>query len=288
MSGSEKGFVYSKLVRVNSANALANTKEEGKSLTDWVVDFGTTCQQVKRISFISCIFNNNAYNINGPTSSDPNYLGTYQIDRNGGPDVPSGTISISEGFYNTPQLLTAIQTALQSILTTAGFGELVTFTQDSLTNKVTVTYSQGTLISGTLTLKGNSNPGIQSLWRMIGFDVSNGAVFTIQGPGSVVAPYFPSLSGLRQVYLKSDILAPGYQIDEKGSFQNVAINIPITASYGAVNVWECKQDTLCEITYSTPRNLQRVDFRLTDEDGSIVDLHGSSVKVELKIWSNKV
>lgn len=285
MSGGEKGFVYSKLIRVNSANSASNVSSGGKSLTDWVVDLGATCQQAKRISFISCVFNNTAYNINGPTSSDPNYLGTYVIEQGGATTV--GTVSIPEGFYDTSGLLTTIQTLLQAVLTTAGNGETIVFTQNSLTNKVSFTYTKGTLPTGSFSLTANDNKQA-SVWKMIGFPVRTSEFYTSEDSTAVVAPNVPQLSGLRQVYLMSNMLAPGYQIDEKGTYQNVAINIPVTASYGSVNVWECKQDSLCEITYSSPRNLQQVDFRLTDEDGSVVDLHGSSVKVELKVWFNKV
>jgi hypothetical protein len=281
MSGSEKGFTYAKLLRVNSANAASNTVSEGKSYTDWEIDLGSTCQQVKRVSFLSCVFTNTAYNIIG--GSDSNNILTFSVTRVGGPPIFRQTITVPPGFYDVTDLMTYIEDAIQAILTADGFGETFTLTQNAISYKVSGTYDKGTLTNSTFYLDFNSNFA-KSTWAMLGF-TSDRSSFIIGLPA--IGTSLPSLVGLRQVYLVSNVLSPGYQIDEKGKFQNVAINIPVTAPFGSVNVWDCKQDSLCEITYPTPRNLQRVDFKLTDEDGSIIDLNGTSVKIELKVWFNK-
>lgn len=283
MSGKEKGFTYAQLLRVNSANAASNSVGDGRSLTDWVVDLGSTCQQVKRVSFLSCVFTNSAYNIISK-GTDTNNTFTFSIDRTGAPDVVQQSLQITEGFYDIDSLMAAVETKIQSFFTAEGLGETLTLTQDSLTNRVSATYGKGIMITSSFSMNPNTD-GSKSLWSMMGFFPNLNEVVLYNVP--LVADYVPSLAGLRQVYLVSDVLASGYQIDEKGKFQNVAINIPVTAPFGGVNVWECKQDSLCEITYPTPRNLQRVDFKLTDEDGSVVNLNGSSVKVELKVWFNK-
>jgi hypothetical protein len=190
---------------------------------------------------------------------------------------------VPPGFYDVTDLMTYIEDAIQAILTADGFGETFTLTQNAISYKVSGTYDKGTLTNSTFYLDFNSNFA-KSTWAMLGF-TSDRSSFIIGLPA--IGTSLPSLVGLRQVYLVSNVLSPGYQIDEKGKFQNVAINIPVTAPFGSVNVWDCKQDSLCEITYPTPRNLQRVDFKLTDEDGSIIDLNGTSVKIELKVWFNK-
>lgn len=274
MSGGEKGYVHSKLVRINSATAL----DSSRSLTDWVADLGTTCQQVNRVSFQSVVFNNNGYNINGSTSSDPNYLGTMEVFDPS--DV--STISVPEGYYNISQLLSFLNTNLSNV----GDGWSLVFTQDPISYKVRATWLQNASARTRFLFRRNelSQQNVKSIWEVLGFTVPSEDIGNNQ---TLVAQALPRLTGLRQVYLTSSLLAPSNQIDEKGSFQNVCVNIPITSPFGGVNVWECKVDSLCQITYKTARNIQRVDFQLRDEDGSIINLHGSSVKVELRVWFNK-
>lgn len=278
MSGGEQGYAYSKLLRSNSAFAVT-AGQSSFSLTNWIADLGTTCQKINRVSVISCTFNNNGYNINGGTSTDPNNVGSFaRIDSGINPNA----FTIPEGFYNTSDLITAVLAGVAPFMTS---GQTFTLTQNALNNKVSLTWTAGTTSYTQLQIIANYGSDINagSVWEALGFTIGQTAL-----PGvPLVATNLPKLTGLRQVYLTSSAMAPANQIDEKGNYQNVLINIPVTAAFGAVNVWECKVDSLCQITYKQPRNLQRVDFQLRDEDGSIVDLHGSSVKVELKVWFNK-
>lgn len=274
MSGGEKGYAFSKLVRINSATA----SKVSRSLTDWVAELGTTCQQVNRVSFQSVVFNNNGYNINGPTSSDPNYVGTMRLTS----PVDLLTVSAQEGFWSVSQLLSH----LNSLLSNTGDGWTLSLAQDPVSYKIRATWLQNASLKTTFQFVANtlSQSNIKSIWELLGFSVPSSI---IGNAGVIEADYLPRLTGLRQVYLTSSNLAPGNQIDEKGDFQNVCVNIPVTAPFGAVNVWECKVDSLCQISYKSPRNIQSIDFQLRDEDGSVIDLHGSSVKVELRVWFNK-
>lgn len=278
MSGIEQGYKHSKLLRSNSAYAVSNG-QGGYSLTNWISDLGTTCQQVNRVSIVSCVFTNNGYNVNGPTSTDPNYIASYNQNYM---DEAFNHIQISEGFYNVTQLMSVFQAAIAPQMIN---GQTFTFTQNPYSGKISFTWTHGGEPITTFTLISNYdvNVNVRSLWELLGFTI--GQVATTGVP--LEATNLPRLTGLRQVYLTSSALAPANQIDEKGDFQNVCVNIPISAPFGSVNVWECKVDSHCQITYLKPRNLQRVDFQLRDEDGSIIDLHGSSVKVELKVWFNK-
>lgn len=275
MSGREEGYVFSKLVR--SASAVAQTAgKPGYSLTNWVSDLGTTCQQVSRVSFVSCVFTNTAYNVNGSSSTDPNNLASYNVA-----GLLQSTVSVTEGFYNVTQLMSAIVAAINPELAIYGFGESIALSQDPISQKVLLTYTPGTSGHAYFKITANtSSPSTGSLWTLLGFTLNQQGI-------AILAPSLPRLTGLRQVYLVSRALAPTNQIDEKGDFQNVCINIPVTAPFGSVNVWECRVDSLCQVSYKTSRNLQQVDFQLQDEDGSIVNLNGSSVKVEFKVWFNK-
>lgn len=277
--GYDQGALYSKLLRINSAKAYTNGKD-GFSLTNCIVDLGQNCQRVKRVSFTSIVFSNTAYNILDSTYPDPNNefrlltgTGTYSF-------------SVPKGFYNSSQLLAAMQSTIATALTTAGFGETFTFTQDPINNLVTFTYNKGTFGgNATAQLLANTN-NVASTWTFLGYKVPIGQT-SLGASVTITASGVPSLSGIRQAYLRSSTLSPANQFDEKGKLSDISVVIPITAPYGFVNVWECKVDKLCEIIYSTPRNFQQIDFALVDEDGSVIDLNGGNIKIELKIYFDK-
>lgn len=277
MSGIEKGYVYSKLLRSNSADALTKGKA-GYSPTNWISNLGTTCQQVVRATVTSVVFTNTAYNVIGPPNTDSNngwIVANFDTKTNYGYEHKL----LSPGFYNVTQMLSYLNTNH----TLSAVCNLV-FSFDELSNKFNVTnndvHRRDLVVDNSVLQSGTS---VNSLWTLLGFDYT-----TIEPGLTVTAPRVPSLQGLRQVYLVSKALAPTRQVDEKGDYQDVAAVIPVTVAFGQVNVWECKEDPLCEITYPSPRNLQQLDFQLRDEDGSIVDLNGSTVKVQVRLWFNKL
>jgi len=55
-----------------------------------------------------------------------------------------------------------------------------------------------------------------------------------------------------------------------------------------VNVFECKVDALCMIEYQTKRNLSVLDFQLVDDKGNIIELNGTTVKIELRMWTDSL
>jgi hypothetical protein len=173
-----------------------------------------------------------------------------------------------------------VETAVNDWFTTLGDGQGIALTQDPTSQKVAITYTAGTgPASITITDATDSSSGV---WELLGFTVMPSSVTT-----SLVAPDLPSLAGLKEVYLQSNELAPGNMYDVGGLQRNTLICIPITAPFGVSNVFECKVDALCEITYMSPRSAQRCDFYLTDKAGNIINLHGGNLVINLKVWFNR-
>lgn len=279
--GTTEGTLYSKLLRINSSKAFTNGRV-GYSPSNCIVDLGQNCQKVRRVSFISVVFSNTAYNIlNGNYSDQSNVFRWrshgYDTGRNG---------FLLKGFYNTTQLMAAIQTEMNRVFTINGHGETATLTQDPISNLVTITYDSGSVALQFGLLDNLPTDGF-SVWKILGFTVPVYTESKSVGTATFTAPNVPNLAGLKQAYLRSSTLSPGNEFDEKGKLSDVCINIPVTAPFGSLNVWECKVDKLCEIIYSTPRNFQQIDFALVDEDGSVIELNGSTVRIELKIFFDK-
>jgi hypothetical protein len=229
-------------------------------------------QKVARVSILSVSFPNNAYNVN---SSGGGANNGYAIDSGG----TVAEFTVDPGFYTTTTLMSAMETAINNYLTGLGDGQSIALAQDPTNQLVTITYTAGVGPASIDLLDSEFNSGA---WELLGFTTLPLTVTTSQ-----TAPDLPSLGGLKEVFLQSNEMAPGNLYDKDGSQKNVLIAIPITAPFGVSNVWDCKQDVLCEITYMSPRSLQQVDFYLTDKAGNVVDLHGGNLVINLKIWFNR-
>lgn len=276
-SGDEKGYVYSKLVRINSG-AASTRGQSGYSDTNFVINLGQSMQNIWRVSFLNVVFTNSAYNVRSNSENSPN--SQFRFLLNG---ITYGG-AVSDGFYNVSQLTSTIATIVNGILTGLGAGQSISFTQNALSQRVILTYAPGTSGVTSFTLLDNIN-GTDSLWRNLGYNFTSP---TTDVYSRIISENVPNLTGLRQVYLQSAALAPGNQIDEQGLWQNVCLAIPVTAAFGDVNVFECKVDSLCMITYQSKRNLSVLDFQLVDDKGNIVNLNGTTVKLELKVWSDSL
>lgn len=271
LSGSQKGYPFSKLVSVSSSNAVSG------STSDFIYTAGTTLQQINRVSIASVSFYNNIYNIyNDTRGSNNSYTYAYGA-------VPvTYTYTVPPGFYNVGTLLNLLNT---NLTTNLGGANIVTWTLDSVTNRVNLIMTTPTAATFQLNPTPTSPTGL--LTALGGGPFLQSTVFDLTAsPQSILGDTFPLLSGPTQVYLRSSTLSPANSIEAGGLFANTLLAIPITAPYLALNVFECKVDNLCEISYKLPRNLSSIDIQLTDRYGNILDLHGGTLNIELRVWYN--
>lgn len=270
MSGYTKDSLFSKLLRISADKRLPG--QGGDRTTNFVVDLGSNLQRCKRLSIQSINFPNNFYNVyNNSFNGQYNNIGYFTHGST------HYTFTITPGFYNTAQLMSAITTAFNA---SAG-GEITSFTQDPISGLCSFTFysdTDGTLIQFEKDNNGNPQP---SPFSLLGF---TGTAYTLTSPITVNATKLPSLAGLTEVYITSNALAPSNCFDEKGQLSNVLIGIPITAAFGQLNVFDCKVDVLCEVLYPRSRDLVRCDFMLVDRNGYEVNLNGGNVKLDLRVW----
>jgi len=274
MSGKEEGYTHSKLLTVSGADGQA-----GGTRTNFKINLGTNVQKVSRVSIASVTFPNNAYNVNDTGGGANNTFGF--VDVNLGEFVE---FEVDPGFYTTTTLMSAVQTAINAWLSVQGYGQSITLSQDSISQLVSVTYTAGTG-SSTVSLEDakTGSTTYSGIWELLGFVPS----VTVSASTPSVATNLPNLGGLKEVFLQSNILASGNMFATDGTQKNTVIAIPVTAPFGASNVFECKQDALCQISYMTPRTLTDIDFYLTDRNGNIIDLHGGNLTINLRIWFNR-
>jgi hypothetical protein len=227
-----------KLIRISSKDRVSGTN------TNFVCSLGyedLAVHRVRKATLVSCIFNNNEYNVNG----NNNTL-TYEI--NGAPL----TLVVPEGQYSTSTLIAYIQ-AQQPLFTA--------ITQDTTNYKLSFTTATTCQIFSS------------GLGEYIGFTEDSTTAITI------TADNIPNLNGLDAVLIKSDKLANGNMLDSKQNEDSVFAVVPVDVSFGLQNVYH--DTGLSESSHTTfaPRNLSSIDIELTNQRGEPVDIQGEVVLV---------
>ena len=283
MSGKDLGYSFARLVRISGEDAVPAEKGNNDK-TNFVVDFGSNLQQVKRVSIVNVSFLNNAFNFVATPASLANVYFTFELDD--GITVNSTTYTLQEGFYDMDTLLADLNAAAVDFKTTYANAPTVVFSTPSESGFIIATIGL-TAPGYTLTILDSDVDGLPSSKgpiRSIGFP--SGVIVTSGAANVRRATDLPSLQGLTEAYIVSQALAPGNCFDEKNQASSILVTIPITAPFGTLNVMECKQDILCEISYVTPKNIQRADFSLRDRFGNLINLHGANLKLTLKVFFN--
>lgn len=269
--GRELGFEYSSLVVASGSDGLPGSS----SLTDFRINLGPTLQKISRVSVASITFPNQGYNINDSGGGANN---EFSINVNS----VTSEYAVTAGFYTTTSLSVAVAAAVQAYLTSLGNAQTFTLAQDTITQKVSATYGAGASGVNTLYLEEPAGD-TTSVWDFLGFEPE---VKLTSGVASA-AKNLPNLGGLKEVIVQSNIISPGNLIDVGGKQVNGLVCIPINVPFGVSQVFECKVDNLCEISYNPPRQMQEVDFTLTDKRGNVINLNGGNLTINLKVWFNK-
>lgn len=248
---------FSSLIQISADDRLTSSETP----SDFTVDLGQAsfCNRAIRCVLKTCIFPNIFYNIR----TDVNDKFTFR--ENGQPAVE---LTVPQGFYNSSSLASSLQTLINASLTVGS----VAITTDPLTLLMTFTFTGITaIIYGEPETTMASNVGI--------VNGSSGAYVA-----SYVGEQIPQLQGLTEIFIQSLTLAPSNLVEQKSIVRNVFIPVPITAPFGAINVFECKDDELCSINYQSPRDLRYIDIKMTDRRGNLLDFQGHNVKLVFKIY----
>jgi hypothetical protein len=275
--GYGKGTNLRKGLNINSSDRI---QREHSSDSNFTIDFGMNLQQVKRVSVNSVIFNNVFYNVWETTLKSNNYFTMIVV---GGAAAGTYSIKVPQGHYDAPSLMEAIGDAVMD----ATSDQIdITFELSVSTNLVTAwisTFPVGTTSVRFLLTNANA-PSRQDGWPFGLIGESTGDFFMAMNLDRTTFTNMPSLNEPAVAYLMSSQIAPSGAFDEKGSYKNVILPIPITAPYLGRNVFDCKVDELCDIDYEPARNLDRVDFQLCDHNFDLLDLRGNSLNINLKVW----
>lgn len=271
ITGSTKGTVSQKLV---SLSGVPSQIVSGGTGTNFTIDLGTNLQLIKGISWVTVTFPNNVYNIYNDNRGQNNVY-SYRYNSN-----PVQTFTVTPGFYNIGSLLNVLNQDLSNTTAGAGFWSF-----NPNTGLATLNVQSGSAITLNPT-GGTTNTGLMTT-------LGGGSLLTsnliVNNPGlvNVTGTTFPQLTGLTHAHVLSSVLAPANMVEGPGGvITNTGLCVPVTVPFGSLNTFECKQDDLCEINYSRARDCSKIDIKLTDRRGNILDLHGGHVHVVLRVWFN--
>ena len=279
-SGKDLGHTYSKLVRVSGQDSTPAQPGSYHAKTNFTVDFGYPLQIVKRVSVLNVSFQNTAFNIIEEPAEAAN--NTFFISWNNGGPVSSKQYTIDPGFYNIQQLVTVMNAATADFKATVQpLANAASFVAPT-TGTTVLNYGVGNNAGTHYQIFDNVDPTVSGPMHLMGFAGPADGVGV--NPAPYVAENVPSLQGLTDAYIVSNSLAPGNCFDEKNQTRSILAAVPITVPFGTLNVFECKQDVLCEISYPKSRNIQKADFSLQDRYGNLVNLNGANLKLTLRVW----
>lgn len=221
-----------KLVRISSNDRVSGTN------CNFTVELGyedLALHRVVRTTLVTCIFNNNEYNVNANNDTL-----TYEIN-----GVQS-TIVVPHGQYNTSGLVSLIQTN----------EPLLTISQDPVNFKLSFTSATTTQVFSS------------GLGEYLGFMEDSKVAPT------VTADNIPNLNGLDAIMIKSDKLANGNMLDSKKSEQSVFAVVPVDVSFGLQEIFHDTSLSESGYVAHPPRNLSTVDIEIVNQRNEPVDIQG--------------
>ena len=174
------------------------------------------------------------------------------------------TFTIAPAQYNIDQYITAL---------IAGFlsnGIIVVITQDDLTQKLVFTFTNDT----TLDAKSSMAP-------VLGMTNS----FTCLA-GVPTSPQFPpDLSGINAVNIHSTALGEAHGIDSNTGLISLVERVSLhDIPYGSFGYKQNNDSDLATIFYEQPRNLNRIDIRLRDTQGKILNIGTKKMTLVIKCY----
>lgn len=285
MTGKEVGYIYSKLIRIGSDYRMENSTNFNTD-TKFMIDMGENLKAVLKISVVSVSFPHQFPNV---------YAGNQKMIveyRNGAWQAPFN-LYLPIGWYNIVDIMSAIANIVNGYITGVGGTLTMAFNQDPVSNFVTMTLSN---VGALEEIKIWLSEDVTDPFQLMGFptafygsktSVPGYTVYLYSVNGNYKCANLPQLQGIQEVHLLSKTLAPGRSFDEKGHSGNTIIVIPITVPYGYNQVFECKVDRFCELTYPAPRDLGQIDFELTNRFGETLDSYGGTTKLNMRAWFNR-
>jgi hypothetical protein len=237
---------------------------ESKSNSDFFVSLKEKfyTQQIQRIMVKEATVPNCFYNIsNGINNGKQNNTLNYKAIDMG----LSATITMPEGQYNIDQFMATL------IALFAAQGRVVVITQDDITQKLIFNFVIQTTI--------HESPSTMAPVIGITSDL------TCLAGVNTFSMFSPDLSGINEVNIHSSAIAEAHGIDSNTGLISLVERVSLhDIPYGSFGYKQNNDNELATIFYEQPRNLNRLDIRLRDGQGALLNIGTKKMSLVLKVF----
>jgi hypothetical protein len=250
-----------RILRIASSDQVPELSENNSRFT---VSLNETLnvQKIKGYSVLSVSFPNVFNNV---TQSNLSNRLVILTDNGGGPI--EHFIDLPDGNYNVDDLITALEEAINPIITP---DTLEITIKSDMDPRLVFTVSGGT------TILWSTQQG--SLATLLG--ITEDTMFL----SSYTANSMTKLQGATNAFLHSKILAQNNCLDAEGRIFSVAVSVQVRAEFGAWNHWESSDEDLHSVMFETPRNLQKINIVLRDLYGAVLDVGHNELILVLRVF----
>ena len=229
------------------------------SETDFTIDLNENVKNVAAIKLSSVEYGNTSHVFSSSKGNN-----SFIID--------DTTISFLDGNYNSDEIITAInESIIDSGITT------IEFSLNSITGKTTITVTDDHVFDF------SNTTDYKSLGECLGF---TDTIFNLLATtGTKVSTNIMNVIGEHYFFLKINDYGKVYHNDKK-YFCKMIINAPkYEVVYETRNRYVTK-----EVEFRQPTNIQRLEIKIEDTFGNIVDQNGIEISftLELKVIRNDV
>ena len=209
---------------------------------------------IKEATVPNCFYNISDGTNNGKKNDILNYI-DGKVNK---------SLEIIPGQHNIDQFITVLTSAFLA------YGTVVVITQDPITQ--TLMFNFTTVV----TLLYNS-----PMAPVIGLTEDLPCVL-----GVPTHSWFPpDLSGVNAVNIHSSILGESNGIDGNSGLINLLERVSLhDVPYGSFGYKQNNDSDLAQVTYAQPKNLQRIDIRLRDVSGNILNIGTKKMSIVLKCY----
>jgi len=167
--------------------------------------------------------------------------------------------------YNVDQFMSALEFEFLAS------GHIVNITQDPLTQKIIFNFP-----AESMTILSTS-----SISPVLG--ITQNLVCPLGVPTSTQYP--PDLSGINAVNIHSSILGESNGIDGNSGLINLLERVSLhDIPFGSFGYRQNSDSDLAMVSYAQPKNLQRIDIRLRDTQGNILDIGTKKMSIVIKVY----
>lgn len=260
-----EGSTQSRLLRISNIHGIGNPTSSSftvnlnrMSETDKIVR--TVCKSVT--------FPNTGYNV--VTGLNDVFL--YEIDTG-----VESSYTLAQGYYTVQEIIAIIQPLIEVSLAVIFPGATLLMEVGQYSKAIEFTPSIGGFTLGHLTgpLAGTTG----GLNASLGEPNVSPLITALY-----VSSELPDLAGLTRVFVHSTTLAEGNLVDGDVENHDIIGEVPVTVPFGSLVVYESNDDELDSINYGSARNFDQIKIELKDLEGNIIDLHGGTTEVILKLY----